>query len=56
MTGPLRVFVCQGPPRCMLEDDEAMDAQIAGCIWCRVTTIHDDGTETVTEPVADDPQ
>jgi|RhiMethySRZTD1v2_1073278.scaffolds.fasta_scaffold1431299_2 hypothetical protein len=45
-----RVIVCQGPPKCLLEDEEAVEAQIAGCPWCRVITIHDDGSETVTEP------
>lgn len=45
------VIVCQGPPRCPLEGDEAVAAQEAGCIWCKRITIHADGTETTTEPV-----
>ena len=45
------VVACQGPPRCTLEGDEAIAAAIAGCVWCRRVTVHDDGTETVTEPV-----
>ena len=49
-----RVIVCQGPPRCMLEDDEAIEAQKAGCIWCRTITLHEDGTETVQEPANGD--
>jgi len=44
------VIVCQGPPVCLLQDDAAMKAQIAGCPWCRRTIVHADGTETVTEP------
>lgn len=45
-----QVIVCQGPPRCDLEGDEAVAAQMAGCPWCRRITLHDDGSETVTEP------
>jgi hypothetical protein len=44
------VIVCQGPPACLLEGDAAMQAQIDGCIWCRRIIVHQDGTETVTEP------
>jgi hypothetical protein len=44
------VIVCQGPPVCLLQDDDAVRAQIAGCPWCRRIVFHDDGTETVTEP------
>lgn len=44
------VIVCQGPPVCLLMGDEAMAAQIAGCVWCRRTWIHRDCTETVREP------
>lgn len=46
-----QVIVCQGPPRCMLQDDEAVKAQQSGCIWCRRITVHKDGTETETGPV-----
>jgi hypothetical protein len=28
------VIVCQGPPRCALEGDEAVAAQKAGRVWC----------------------
>ena len=45
-----RVIVCQGPPICDLEDDEAVRAQQRGCLWCRIITMHQDGSETVTEP------
>ena len=44
------IYVCAGPPKCPLEDDEAVAAQKAGCIWCRVITIHPDGTETEKGP------
>lgn len=46
----LQVIVCQGPPRCELEDDEAVRAQIAGCPWCKRIVVHRDGSETVREP------
>jgi hypothetical protein len=49
-TDTCRVFVCQGPPACALQDDEAVAAQIEGCPWCRVTTFHADGTITTSEP------
>lgn len=29
------IMVCQGPPRCMLEGDAAVEAQKAGCPWCK---------------------
>ena len=45
-----RVFVCQGPPVCDLQGDDAVRAQMAGCVWCRVITVRPDGTETVREP------
>ena len=45
-----QVIVCQGPPRCMLEGDEAIKAQESGCIWCKRITVHDDGSETTTQP------
>jgi hypothetical protein len=44
------VIVCQGPPRCDLLDDAAVAAMEAGCVWCRRITVHEDYTETVTEP------
>lgn len=45
-----RVIVCQGPPVCDLQGDDAVRAQEAGCVWCQVITVHQDGTETVREP------
>lgn len=44
------IHVCAGPPACALQGDEAMAAQIAGCVWCRRITIADDGTESETGP------
>lgn len=44
------VVVCQGPPLCDREGDEAVRAQMAGCPWCERITLFDDGTETKTGP------
>jgi hypothetical protein len=44
------IWVCQGPPRCDLEGDEAVTAQQAGCKFCREIRIDDDGRETAVEP------
>lgn len=44
------VIVCQGAPRCDLEDGEAVKAQEAGCIWCKRILVFDDGSEYVTGP------
>lgn len=48
--GDPMVIVCQGPPVCMLEGDEANAHQLDGCRWCKRIIVHDDGTETVIEP------
>lgn len=45
------VIACQGPPCCDLQDDEAVEAQAAGCPWCDHIYIHADGTETREGPV-----
>lgn len=45
-----RIIVCAGPPACLLEDDEAVAAQIAGCVWCKRITVHPDGRETEEGP------
>lgn len=42
------VWVCQGEPRCDLED--AVKAQMNGCPFCRQIRIADDGTESTIEP------
>ena len=44
------VIMCQGPPRCDLAGDEAVENQKAGCIWCARLDIYDDGTERLVEP------
>lgn len=46
------IHVCQGPPRCDLQGEDAVKAQVAGCIWCKKIRLFDDGTEETTEPVA----
>ena len=47
------IVVCQGLPRCDLEGDEAVEAQQNGCMWCKRIVLHEDGSETVTQPVED---
>ena len=44
------VWVCQGPPRCDLEGDDAVAAQQAGCRFCTEIRIGDDGSETTIAP------
>ncbi len=44
------VTVCQGPPRCDLVDDAAVEAAQNGCPWCERITIYADGSESVTKP------
>jgi hypothetical protein len=44
------VIICQGPPRCMLEGDEAVAAAKAGCPWCRRIELLPDGTERRSGP------
>jgi hypothetical protein len=46
------VIVCQGPPRCALSGDEAVEAQRAGCPWCDRCFVTDEQTE-VWERVSD---
>jgi len=39
MTNPLepaRLFICHGPPLCLLEYEDAIEAQEKGCPFCRV--------------------
>ena len=45
-----RIIVCAGPPACLLQDDAAVDAQNAGCVWCKRIVIDGEGNETITEP------
>jgi hypothetical protein len=44
------VWVCQGPPRCDLEGDDAVSAQQRGCPFCRRILIDQDGEEQTIEP------
>lgn len=44
------IVVCQGPPRCVLVGDDAVDAQRAGCVWCSRIVIMTDGREFVSGP------
>lgn len=44
------IVICQGPPRCALEGDEAYEAQVSGCPWCQRLLIDEDGNERMTEP------
>lgn len=46
------VVVCQGPPRCELEGDEAVAAQEAGCVWCEHIEVFADGEDVITEPAS----
>lgn len=40
------ITVCQGPPRCELVGDDAVQAQRQGCVWCDRTYIDPAGNET----------
>lgn len=44
------IIICQGPPRCDLDGDEAYEAQKAGCVWCQRLVIDEDGNEAVSGP------
>lgn len=39
------IWVCQGPPNCTLQGDDAVTAQKAGCVWCRYIRVDEDGNE-----------
>jgi hypothetical protein len=43
------IWVCQGPPRCALEGDDAVAAQENGCKWCRRIMVDGEG-ETEIKP------
>ena len=45
MDDEAEVIVCQGPPTCPFEGDEAVQNQIDGCPNCRRIVIPADGTE-----------
>lgn len=40
------IIVCQGPPLCELQDEEAVKNQLAGCPLCKRIVVHADGTQT----------
>ncbi len=44
------IKICQGPPRCLLDGDEAVLAAESNCVWCRVIDIYEDGSETRSGP------
>lgn len=39
------ITVCAGPPKCLLVDDEAVEAQQAVCPICKRIRVKPDGTE-----------
>jgi hypothetical protein len=45
-----QVIVCQGPPRCSLEGDEAIAAMEAGCPWCIRDTLLTSGEWHTEQP------
>ncbi len=42
---PCTIHLCAGPPVCMLEDDEAVEKQRRGCVWCDRIVIDEDVNE-----------
>ena len=45
-----QIVICQGPPCCDLEDDEAVAAQEAGCPWCERHTLLPCGKWVIDKP------
>lgn len=43
------VICCKGPPLCLLQGDEAVAVQMAGCELCKRIVVHPDGSETVQD-------
>ena len=41
------IWVCQGPPRCHLQGDEAVKAQESACIWCKQILVYPGGESTI---------
>lgn len=41
------IVVCRGLPVCQLSGQEAVEAQQAGCPWCKRVWVNEDGTETI---------
>lgn len=44
------VTVCQGPPACLYEGDEAVAEANRGCLWCEKITLYADGSEAIEKP------
>ena len=44
------IFVCQGPPRCDLQGDDAIAAQENDCPFCKKIHIDEQFNETFVEP------
>lgn len=42
---PAEIIVCAGPPLCLLQEDEAVEAAEAGCPNCRHILVHGNGVE-----------
>jgi hypothetical protein len=47
---PPQIVVCQGPPCCDKEGDEAVAQAEAGCIWCERHTLQSNGDWHVQKP------
>lgn len=47
------IFICQGPPWCGLDGDEAVAAQENGCAKCERILIDEDGREWISKPSPD---
>tara|TARA_R110000803_G_C11779115_1_gene296376 strand:+ start:293 stop:511 length:219 start_codon:yes stop_codon:yes gene_type:complete len=48
--GTKTIWVCQGPPRCLLEMDDAVAAQEEGCQFCKRILVDENGMERTIEP------
>lgn len=44
------IHCCQGPPSCNLEGLEAIEAQLAGCPFCKRIIVFEDGTTHEHDP------
>ena len=47
-----QVTVCQGPPCCEKQGDDAVAEMKAGCVWCERHTLQLDGSWHVHKPGA----
>lgn len=46
----VEIIACQGPPSCSLQGDDAIEAAMAGCPFCRRETWHRGELIGVREP------